>query len=214
MPKFKYFHGDEAEQFSFFRIPRALIKDERFHGLSTEAKLLYGLMLDRMGLSLRSGWLDEDDRVFIFYTLQEVQETLRCGHNKATRLFNELEQYGLIERVRQGQGKPAKIYVKNFAEEESLEQAEAENADLKTSEKSTCRPPVSKSLDGPKGAGIYTDKNYNDYSYTDQSIYPPTPGTGQPEIDRSDQREEIKRRIDMPVTIGPYYSAAVQHDYG
>ena len=64
MPKFKYFHGGETEQFSFFRIPRALIKDEQFHGLSTEAKLLYGLMLDRMGLSLRSGWLDEDDRVF------------------------------------------------------------------------------------------------------------------------------------------------------
>ena len=73
MPKFKYFHSDEAERFSFFRIPRALIKDERFHGLSTEAKLLYGLMLDRVGLSLRNGWLDEDNRVFIFYTLQEVQ---------------------------------------------------------------------------------------------------------------------------------------------
>lgn len=215
MPKFKYFHGGEAEQFSFFRIPRTLIKDERFHDLSTEAKLLYGLMLDRMGLSLRSGWLDEDDRVFIFYTIQEVQETLRCGHNKATRLFNELEQYDLIERVRQGQGKPAKIYVKNFAEEESPEQAQAENADLKTSKKSTCRPPVSKPLDCPKGAGIYTDKNYNDYSYPDQSIYPPTPDTGQSEIDRCDQREEItKRRIDTPVTTDPYYSAAVQHDYG
>ena len=93
MPKFNYFHGGEAEQFSFFRIPRTLVGDERFHGLSTEAKLLYGLMLDRMSLSLRSGWLDGDDRVFMFYTLQEVQETLRCGHNKATRLFNDLQQF-------------------------------------------------------------------------------------------------------------------------
>ena len=139
MSKFCYFHGSESKQFSFFRIPRTLIKDERFHGLSTEAKLLYGLMLDRMELSLRNGWLDEENRVFIFYTLQEVQGALRCGHNKATRLLIELEQYGLIERVRQGQGKPAKIYVKNFADEASPEQAEDEKADLKTSEKSTCR---------------------------------------------------------------------------
>ena len=186
MSKFKYFHGGESKQFSFFRIPRALIRDERFHGLSTETKLLYGLMLDRMGLSLQNGWLDENNRVFIFYTLQEVQKTLRCGHNKATRLFNELEQYGLIERVKQGQGKPAKIYVKNFAEEASPEQAEDEKADLKTSDTSTCRLPVSKLLDCSKEAGIYTDKNYTDFSYINRSINPnhlhPTspPPDGQP----------------------------------
>ena len=116
MSNFKYFCGGEAEQFSFFRIPRALIHDKCFQDLATEAKLLYALMLDRMGLSLQSGWLDENNRVFIFYTLQEAQETLSCGHNKATRLFNELEQFSLIERVKQGQGKSAKIYVKNFAD--------------------------------------------------------------------------------------------------
>ena len=187
MSKFNYFHGGEAEQFSFFRIPRMLIKDERFHGLSTEAKLLYGLMLDRMGLSLRNGWLDGENRVFIFYTLQEVQDTLRCGHNKATRLLIELEQYDLIERVRQGQGKPAKIYVKNFAEEEP-ERAEDEKADLKTSEKSTCRLPVSKPLDCPKGAGIYTYKSYTDYSYINQSINQEQtqPTSEQVPIDRCD----------------------------
>ena len=202
MSNFNYFHGGEAEQFSFFRIPRTLIKDKRFHGLSTEAKLLYGLMLDRMGLSLRNGWLDEENRVFIFYTLQEVQETLGCGHNKATRLLTELEQYGLIERVRQGQGKPAKIYVKNFAEEESLERAEDEKADLKTSEKSTCRLPVSKPLDCPKGAGIYTDKNYTDNSHTNLSIYPSTPSTRQMEIDRYDCQQRISLR-DKSAKNGP-----------
>ena len=129
-------------------------------------------------------------------------------------MLNELEQYGLIERVKQGQGKPAKIYVKNFAEEESPKQTEDGKADLKTSEKSTCRLPVSKPLDCPKGAGIYTDKNYNDYSYTDLSINPPTPSAGQPEIERCDQRDEIMRRIDTPLTTSPRYPAAVQHDYG
>ena len=197
MSNFNYFHGGEAEQFSFFRIPRTLIKDKRFHGLSTEAKLLYGLMLDRMGLSLRNGWLDEEDRVFIFYTLQEVQDTLGCGHNKATRLLNELEQYGLIERVRQGQGKPAKIYVKNFAEEVS-EQTEGEKIGLKTSEKSTCRLPVSKPLDCPKGAGIYTDKNYTEYSYINQSINQErmTPTSKQVPIDRCDCQQRVSLRAE------------------
>ena len=96
---FNYYHGGDAGQFSFFRIPRLLISDQRFQALSVEAKLLYTLLLDRMGLSLRSGWRDESNRVFIFYTLQETQETLSCGHNKATRLFNELELFGLIASV-------------------------------------------------------------------------------------------------------------------
>ena len=191
MANINYFHGGEVKQFRFFRIPQALIHDKRFQTLSIDAKLLYGLMLDRMGLSLRSGWLDENNRVFIFYTLQEVQETLSCGHNKVTRLFNELEQYGLIERVKQGKGKPAKIYVKNFAEDEAPEQAEGENADLKTSEKPTCRLPVSKPLDCPKGAGIYTDKNYTDYSYINQSIYQEQaqPTSDMREIDGYDGQE-------------------------
>ena len=130
-----YFYGDKSQQFAYFRVPRLLITNPHFRHLFVEAKLLYGLMLDRMGLSLRNGWLDGDSRVFIFYTLREVQETLGCGHNKATRLLNELEQYGLIERVKQGQGKPAKIYVKNFAEEKSAEQAKAETAELSPSRK-------------------------------------------------------------------------------
>ena len=168
MSNYNYFHGGDAEQFSFFRIPRSLISDKRFQALSVEAKLLYTLLLDRIGLSLRSGWQDENNRVFIFYTLQEAQETLSCGHNKATRLFSELEQFGLIERVKQGQGKPAKIYVKNFSDEADKD----EKADLKTSEKSTSCPPVSKPLDCPKGAGIYTEKNQTEFSYINQSINP------------------------------------------
>ena len=178
MSNFNYYCGGEAKQFSFFRVPRALIHDKRFQDLSTEAKLLYALMLDRMGLSLQSGWLDENNRVFIYYTVREVEETLSCGHNKATRLFNELERFGLIERVKQGQGKPAKIYVKNFADEADKD----EKADLKTSEKTTSCPPVSKPLDCPKGAGIYTEKNQTEFSYINQSINPlypqPQPTSG------------------------------------
>lgn len=114
---FSYFYGEESEQFSYFRIPRLLVRSKRFKTLSTDAKLLYGLMLDRMGLSAKHGWYDELGRVYIYYTLDEIQTDLMCGHNKAVRLLAELDTgkdgFGLIERVKQGQGRPAKIYVKN-----------------------------------------------------------------------------------------------------
>ncbi|MFR8557734.1 MAG: replication initiator protein A [Acutalibacteraceae bacterium] len=83
--------------------------------MSAEAKVLYGLFLDRMSLSVKNGWMDADDRVFIYFTLEDAIKLLCCGHTKAVALFSEVEKVGLIERKKQGQGKPTKIYVKNFA---------------------------------------------------------------------------------------------------
>lgn len=115
---FEYFYGGQSEAFSFYRIPRQLVTGAEFCDLSTDAKLLYGMMLDRMGLSARNGWYDELDRVYIYYTIDEIMEDLRCGHNKAVRLLAELDTrgVGLIERKKQGQGKPTMIYVKQFVE--------------------------------------------------------------------------------------------------
>ena len=119
-----YFYGDEAEQFTYFRIPRLLITSPRFKGLSTEAKLLYGMMLDRMGLSTKNGWHDQDGRVFVYYTIEEICKDLHCGSEKAVKLVSELDGgkdragISLIERKRQGQGKPTKIYVKRFTTRE------------------------------------------------------------------------------------------------
>lgn len=117
--KLPYFYGHEAEQYSFYRIPKQLISDSRFRNVSTDAKLLYGLMLDRMGLSMKNGWLDEQGRVYIFFVLDEIQELLQCGHEKAVKLLAELDSekgIGLIERIKQGQGKPTIIYVKQFCD--------------------------------------------------------------------------------------------------
>ena len=114
---YDYYYGDESSQFSFCRIPRQLITGQHFKKVSTDAKLLYGLLLDRMGLSARNGWYNDAGRVYIFYTLDEIQEDLSCGHEKAVKLLPELDAdkgCGLIERVKQGQGRPAKIYVKRF----------------------------------------------------------------------------------------------------
>ena len=114
-----YFYGQSSELFSFYRIPKLLFQDSRFQLLSTDAKTLYGILLDRMSLSARNGWLDKAGQVFIIYTVQEVQDSLGCADKKATKLLRELEEYGLIERKRRGLGKPDLIYVKNFSSESS-----------------------------------------------------------------------------------------------
>ena len=109
-----YFYGQAGELFSFYRIPKALFQEPRFQDLSTDAKTLYGILLDRMSLSVKNGWLDKQDRVFIIYTVQEVQDSLGCADKKATKLLRELEKFGLIERRRRGLGKPNLIYVKKL----------------------------------------------------------------------------------------------------
>ena len=114
-----YFYGQAGELFSFFRIPKALFQEQRFQDLSTDAKTLYGILLDRMSLSVKNGWLDKQDRVFILFTIEDVKRALCCADNKATKLLRELEKFGLIERKRRGLGKPSLVYVKNFSAESS-----------------------------------------------------------------------------------------------
>lgn len=113
---FDYFYGQSGEMFSYFRVPKILFRDIKFKDLSTDAKTLYGILLDRMGLSVKNGWLDEQGRVYIIFPVQEVMDALGCADNKATKLFRELEKFGLIERKRRGLGKPNLIYIKNFAD--------------------------------------------------------------------------------------------------
>lgn len=117
--QFDYFYGNEAEQFTFYRIPKILITSPHFKKISDSAKLLYGLMLDRMSLSIRNGWLDDDNRAYIFFTTNDIMEQMCCGTEKATKMLAELDSekgIGLIERVKQGQDKPAIIYLKKFYE--------------------------------------------------------------------------------------------------
>lgn len=115
--QFDYFRGMEAEQYSFYRVPKVLFTAECFKSLSCEAKVLYGLMLDRMSLSIKNRWFDEEDRVYIIFTVEEIEELLNCGTQKAVKLMKELDDnqgIGLIEKKRLGLGKPNVIYVKNF----------------------------------------------------------------------------------------------------
>ena len=131
--KFDYYYGVEAEQFSFYRVPRLLIKDERFKDLSSDAKMLYGLMLDRMSLSMKNGWIDDQNRAYIYYTLDNIMEDLGCAREKCAKVIAELDDkkgIGLIQKKRQGLGKPDIIYVMNFATIASENSAEtASNSD-------------------------------------------------------------------------------------
>ena len=109
----KYFSVLGSEQFAFYKVPKALF-EEKYKSVSTDAKMLYGLLLDRMYLSVKNSWIDKQGRVYQYFTIKSVQEKLRFDHEKICKLFSELETADLIIRKRQGQGKPSIIYLKQF----------------------------------------------------------------------------------------------------
>jgi len=183
----EYFYGSQSEIFSFFRIPKELITGKAYKHLSSNAKLLYGLLLDRMGLSTRNGWYDEQNRVYIYYTVEDVAENLCCGLNKAAKLLAELDSdkgIGLIERVKQGQGKPMRIYVKAFTSvtppspkndsdsgTPDSGSADCSKAKVQTSENRISRPLKTGSQDLSKVNANNNDTIYTEKNYTDPSIH-------------------------------------------
>ena len=212
-----YFYGDESKEFSYFRIPRLLITHQRFKNVSVEAKLLYGLLLDRMGLSEEHGWYDEDGRVFIYYTVEEIADDLCCGRDKAMKLLAELDSgkcgFALIERVRQGQGKPTKIYVKRFTtrevppkkEEIPAPISEVEILDLQKSEIPTSKGRKPRLQEVGFSDPSYLDNNYPDSSYPDPSISPAKPpGDGGRLIERWSLKERVRNQIEYDALCTQY----------
>lgn len=155
---FDYFYGEQSEQFTFYRTPKVFFTNDKFRGLSSDAKLLYGILLDRVSLSVRNNWYDEEGRVYIICTLKSIMDALGIADKTATKLFVELENIGLIERKKQGQGKPTIIYVKNFVGSYDVRFKTRNNYDLGL-EDSTIQD--SKSL-RPNN----TDNNNTDFNYT------------------------------------------------
>ena len=165
-----YFYGPQADLFSFYRLPKALFVDPRFRAVSADSKILYGLLLDRMGLSVKNGWTDDTGRVYIIFTTEEIMEALYCADNKATKLMKELEGVGLIERKRRGLGKPSLIYVKNFISESSEPRIQnRENHDFRTVKNAT--------LESLKSRGIKNNQNNTDLSETDPFLSGVAAGT-------------------------------------
>lgn len=100
--KFDYYYGSQADQFSFIRIPKAMLTEKTFSSLSLQSKMLYGILLDRMGLSMKNGWFDAENKVYIIYQISEIQEDLGFSKKKAIEYLNELESFGLVEKKRRG----------------------------------------------------------------------------------------------------------------
>lgn len=118
---FDYIYEEQSQQFLFYKIPKELFTNEQFEKLSTEGKVLYGLLLDRVSLSIENQWIDDNGRVYIIYTLAAICAALRCSEKSAIKYMAELEDIGLVERIRQGFGKPTLIYVKNFMGQKKLQ---------------------------------------------------------------------------------------------
>ena len=182
-----YFYGQAGKLFSFYRIPKALFQEPRFQSLSTDAKILYGILLDRMSLSVKNEWFDKQGRVFIIFTIEDVKRALCCADNKATKLLRELEKFGLIERKRRGQGKPCLVYVKNFSSESSKESVKNRDNDDSCGSKIACQDPV-------KSRGIKKKENKTEMNNTNPIL--------------SDESEKMKNRE----LLEEYFSYSLEID--
>ena len=214
---FDYHYGMEAEQYAFYRIPKILMNDPRFAMVSMEAKLLYGMMLDRLDLSAKNGWRDEEGRVYIYFTIEDICRNFGCGKDKAVKILKELEkEAGLIERKKQGQGRPTKIYVKNFTRAiESSENRDSRMRKIRSLDCGNTEVQFSENQDSGilensiqefgKTEGNNTEKKNTDSNNTDLSIH-------QSKIDRMDvidgYREQVKEKIsyDYLMELHPYDS--------
>ena len=231
--EYPYFKGLEADRYSFYRVPKALVKADLFQKMSGDAKLLYAVLLDRMSLSIKNGWQDKHGNAYIICTIEEVMDSIHCARQKAVKLLDELEhEFRLIERRRQGLCKPNLLYVKDLYA--GLSQSNYWKYENHTSGS------LKNELPGvPKSNGSNTEKiNKTDNSETDL-IYPAELQEEEQyrryfkEVlesshiqyileclkENSTQIRNIKQYLlatlyNAPVTVDSYYSAQVRREFG
>ena len=239
MPKteFDYYYGVETEQFTFVRVPKVLFTDkEHFGSLSNDARILYGLLLERMSLSRKNNWIDKHNRVYIIFPVEEIEESLDVGHEKALNLLKELDDQsgiGLVKKKRRGLGLPSILYVKNFIVkgEQNTDRVPTSRStenefqkfgktDFKKSENQTSENPKNILLEVRKSDSNNIDINNTDMSYTyDQSIdrsqagiqnFSPGADGLIAAIERSTVEEKVKKQIDYDCLISHPDSSVVQ----
>jgi len=189
---FDYFYEEQSESYSFYRIPKMLFTEEIFEALSTDAKVLYGLLLDRISLSRENGWLDDAGRVYVYYTIKSVKKSMRCANTKACGLLRELDEFGLIERKKQGLGKPTIIYVKDFTR--------FRKAELLGSDKQNSVILHTGTLDNRKSESNKTEKNKTESSKTN----PILSGADKDMDERTSYRNYLNSQLDMDIMYERY----------
>ena len=198
---YDYFYGPEGEQFSFIRVPKIFFENEAYRSMSAEAKILYGFLLDRVSVSLKNGWKDDQNRIFIICTIEEIMEKIGCGNRKAIQLLSELEdKIGLIERKRQGLGKPNLIYVKNFIR--TVDNS-GQRHFLKC-QNDTSGSVRTTSLEMSESHGSNTNLSNTDMSNTENLIYPGTDSDGMAE--RRSCEDYFRRSLEYDILLqnNPY----------
>ena len=229
--KFNYYYGSEADQFSFIRIPKIMLIDQMFQSLSMAAKVLYGVLLDRMSLSMKNEWLDEESRVYIIYQIGEIQEDLGFTKKKAMDLLAELEDFGLLEKKRRGHGLPNILYVKSFmtdketrgsetgtSETEQEEDRSPENSTSEPWEKSrsaengTQEVPETAPLEVPKSAPLRNKTNINNTyrSNTESNLILSTEET----ISDDEMRCDTSKDPDTPGLRAKAYQEIIREKIG
>lgn len=163
---FDYLYGNEAEKYAFYRIPKTLFNNPYFQYMSTDAKLLYALFLDRASLSKKNGWCDSNNHIFIIYSIDNIIEDLNCSKKKACQLKQELAKIGLVEIKKRGQGNPDLIFVKNF---ETVLNSEKSELPIKAGNTDTLRSVDNEILEVSHLPSIETDNNTNDRNETESS---------------------------------------------
>lgn len=189
---FDYFYEEQSESYSFYRIPKMLFTEEIFEALSTDAKVLYGLLLDRISLSRENGWMDDAGRVYVYYTIKSVKKSMRCANTKACGLLRELNEFGLIERKKQGLGKPTIIYVKDFTR--------FRKAELLDSEKQNFVILHTGTLDNRKSETNKTEKNNTESNKTN----PILSGADKDMDERTSYRNYLNSQLDMEIMYERY----------
>ena len=189
---FDYFYEEKSESYSFYRIPKMLFTEEIFEALSTDAKALYGLLLDRISLSRENGWMDDAGRVYVYYTIKSVKKSMRCANTKACGLLRELDEFGLIERKKQGLGKPTIIYVKDFTR--------FRKAELLDSEKQNSVILHTGTLDNRKSETNKTEKNNTESNKTN----PILSGADKDMDERTSYRNYLNSQLDMEIMYERY----------
>ena len=198
---YDYFYGPEGEQFSFIRVPKIFFENEAYRSMSAEAKILYGFLLDRVSVSLKNGWKDDQNRIFIICTIEEIMGKLGCGNKKAVQILTELEnKIGLIERKRQGLGKPNLIYVKNFIR--TVDNS-GQRHFLKC-QNDTSGSVRTTSLEMSESHGSNTNLSNTDMSNTENLIYPGTDSDGMAE--RMSYEDYFRRSLEFDILLqnNPY----------
>ena len=198
---YDYFYGPEGEQFSFIRVPKIFFENEAYRSMSAEAKILYGFLLDRVSVSLKNGWKDDQNRIFIICTIEKIMEKIGCGNKKAIQLLSELEdKIGLIERKRQGLGKPNLIYVKNFIR--TVDNS-GQRHFLKC-QNDTSGSVRTTSLEMSESHGSNTNLSNTDMSNTENLIYPGTDSDGMAE--RRSCEDYFRRSLEYDILLqnNPY----------